>query len=189
MKIIVSDYSSGFASVLDHKDVLRTISDPILVELVESGKYRGKTTLTQLVQAGCLSAKYDSDIVLRQSFDFARRFAELTGYYTLATSLKIVKVDGPFTIFLEAEYGNEWAFERDKVDWHWPMIEAGVPRFFSPAVNPVFADPPQYFWQDALCIEPMGPFSSEKEARDDYKKCRPDGEKTRGENPGKEDKS
>lgn len=190
MKVIVSNGGSEFGSVLDHKNVFRTISDPMLVSLVESKDYRGKTTLAQLFRAGCLSAEYDiEDIVLDQSFDFARRFAELTGDYTHARSLRVIEVDGPFIIQSDGETGKEWVLERDKVDWHWPMIEAGTPRFFSPAVNPMFGDSPQYFWEDALCIEPMGPFSSEKEAREDYKKCRPDGEKTRGEDPGKEDKS
>jgi len=189
MKVIVSSGSSEFASVLDHKDVLRTVSDPMLVRLVESKDYRGKTTLAQLYQAGYLGVGHDiEDIILPQSFDFARRFAELTGEYTFARSLRVVEVNGPFIIQSDGEFGKEWVLERDKVDWHWPHIESGTPRFFSPAVNPMFGDPQSYFWEDALCAEPMGPFQSEKEAREDYKKCRPNGEKTLGEDPRKDDK-
>lgn len=201
MKIILTKTGSEFATNIRPELRLKVISDETLVKLVDSGEYKGLTKLYELIDSGLLPS-YDGDptnpdyevdrhehanIVLRQSFAFAKRFAELTNDITFAWSLRIVEVEGPFIIQSDGEFGTEWALERDKVQWMWPLVEAGTPRFFSPATNPVFADPPQYFWQDELCIEPMGPFSSEKEAREDYKKCRPDGEKTLGEDPGKED--
>lgn len=203
MKVILSNGGSEFATHIDHSLRLKVISDETLVKLVESGEYKGLTKLHELIDIGVLPP-YDGDpsdpdyevdrhahanIVLRHSFAFAKRFAELTNGITFAWSLMVVYVNGPFIIQSDGERGTEWVFERDKVQWMWPHIEAGTPRFFSPAVNPMFGDPQLYFWEDALCAEPMGPFQSEKEAREDYKKCRPDGEKTLGEDPGKEDKS
>jgi hypothetical protein len=49
-----------------------------------------------------------------------------------------------------------------------------TPRFFQLLVTDDFTgERPGWYWQDDDCEEPMGPFSSRREAGEDHRECRP----------------
>jgi hypothetical protein len=49
-----------------------------------------------------------------------------------------------------------------------------TPRFFQLLVTDDFTgERPGWYWQDDDCEEPMGPFSSRREAGEDFQECRP----------------
>lgn len=48
------------------------------------------------------------------------------------------------------------------------------PRFFQLLVHDDYTgERPGWYWQDDDCEEPMGPFSSRREAGEDHRECRP----------------
>ena len=59
-----------------------------------------------------------------------------------------------------------------------PSAHKSSVRFFQLIVHDDYTgERPGWYWQDADCEEPMGPFASRREAGDDYSELRGEGAK------------
>lgn len=87
--------------------------------------------------------------------------------YVLASELGEVKAA---LTLLRAEVRDVLGAERAYNEGYADAMRAAYPNDPRPEF---WHDDGYWWWKDAACAEPMGPFESEREAREDYRLCRP----------------